>query len=320
MPRNARLDIPGCLYHVINRGNERREIFVDNTDREDFIKRLRTALELTGTKCLAWCLMPNHFHMMILRGARPLAELMGRLLTGYVGNFNRRHSRCGHLFQNRYTSILCEEDAYLRELTAYIHLNPLRAGLLRSYEDLKNYKWCGHGEVTGTRHAGLADRDYLLQYFGRTNGEAEANYDEFVEERKYKYKAGELSGGSLFHSFNGTSRVLAAGRRGERELSDSRVLGSSRFVEILLKHAQNTPCPRESAGAILERVCAKTGVTAAEIKSASRIRGIVAARARYCYLAKEAGIGGGILAKELNRNSGAISYLTGKGRVLEASN
>lgn len=113
MPRKARLDIPGCLYHVIARGNERRTIFADDADYHDFMRRLRLALDLCGAKCLSWCLMPNHFHLVILRGLRPLSELMSRLMTGYAGNFNRRHRRCGHLFQNRYAAILCEEDAYL---------------------------------------------------------------------------------------------------------------------------------------------------------------------------------------------------------------
>ena len=178
MPRNARLDIPGYPYHVISRGNEKRTIFTDDADYFDFMRRLRLVLDLLGSKCLAWCLMPNHFHLVILRGFRPLSELMSRLLTGYTGNFNRRYRRCGHLFQNRYKAILCEEDEYLLELVAYIHLNPLRAGLVRDYTELKGYKWCGHKELLGVVPATLADRNYVLGYFGHGDVDAVAKYEE----------------------------------------------------------------------------------------------------------------------------------------------
>lgn len=105
MPRSARLD----------------------ADREDFLDRLPTLLPATETACFAWALMPDHAHLLFRTGATPIATLMRRLLTGYAVSFNRRHSRRGQLFQNRYKSILCQEDACLTELVRYIHLNPLRA-------------------------------------------------------------------------------------------------------------------------------------------------------------------------------------------------
>ncbi|MDO8804237.1 MAG: transposase [Elusimicrobiota bacterium] len=320
MPRNARLDIPGCLYHVIARGNERRNIFTDDADRYNFMSRLAVALRQNGSKCLAWCLMPNHFHLVILRGLRPLSELMRRLLTGYVGNFNRRHLRCGHLFQNRYKSILCEQDEYLLELVAYVHLNPLRARLVGKYEDLRRYNWCGHGEALGTARTALIDRDYVLDYYGHGDGDAAAKYEEFLRARINKYKTGELSGGGLLRSIGGAASLLSMRQTGEKEMSDSRVLGSGGFVEALLAQIEKETEPGESAEAVLERVCAETGATAAEIKSRSRIRRIVEARARYCYMAEMAGVSGGLLAEELGRNSGSISYLVGKGRELEENN
>ena len=91
MPRHGRIDIAGQLYHVIARGNERKAIFIKKDDCEDFILRFKTNLERTGNKCLAWCLIPNHFHLLILRGKKPLAELMRRLMTGYAVSFNIRH-------------------------------------------------------------------------------------------------------------------------------------------------------------------------------------------------------------------------------------
>jgi REP element-mobilizing transposase RayT len=124
MPRRARIDAPGALHHVICRGIERRKIFREDSDRNDFLKRLSTILGETQTPCYARALMPNHFHLLLRTGNTPSARVMRRLLSGYVGRFNRLHRRAGHLFQNRYKSILCQEEPYLLELVCYIHLNP----------------------------------------------------------------------------------------------------------------------------------------------------------------------------------------------------
>jgi REP element-mobilizing transposase RayT len=128
MPRLARLDIAGLLQHVIVRGIERRDIFSDDIDRQNFVDRVITLLSETGVRCYAWAILSNHFHLLLKPTATPLASFMRRLLTGYAMSFNRRHTRSGHLFQNRYKSIVCEEEPYLLELVRYIHLNPLTAG------------------------------------------------------------------------------------------------------------------------------------------------------------------------------------------------
>jgi REP element-mobilizing transposase RayT len=130
MPRLARLDTPGILHHVMGRGIERKEIFFNDTDRTDFIDRLAALCEEGAMDVYAWVLMPNHFHLLCKTNNRPLSSSMRKILTGYVVNFNRRHRRYGHLFQNRYKSIVCQEDRYLKELVRYIHLISL--GELRS--------------------------------------------------------------------------------------------------------------------------------------------------------------------------------------------
>ena len=124
MPRTARLDIAGVLQHVIVRGFERREIFLDDTDRQLFLNRFSNLLIQTETKCLAWSFMTNHVHMLLRPTESKLGHFMRRLLTGHAVTFNLRHQRSGHLFQNRFKSIICEEDPYLLELVRYIHLNP----------------------------------------------------------------------------------------------------------------------------------------------------------------------------------------------------
>lgn len=138
MPRRARLVIPGGLFHVIARGNERRKIILDRSDYSEFLERLEIGLDKSKCRCLAWVLMPNHFHLLIQSGPQgTAAPLMRGLMTGYVGYFNRRYHRSGHLFQNRYKSILCDRDAYLTELVRYIHLNPVRAKIVKTLEELK---------------------------------------------------------------------------------------------------------------------------------------------------------------------------------------
>jgi len=151
MPRQPRLDAPGLLQHVMARGIERRKLFRDDKDRNSFLHRLADILEETQTQCYAWALIPNHFHILLRTGPTPLSKVMRRLMTGYAVTFNKRHKRSGHLFQNRYKSVICEEDPYLLELIRYIHLNPLRAKLVQDLKALDKYPWTGHSAILGHR-------------------------------------------------------------------------------------------------------------------------------------------------------------------------
>jgi len=149
MPRGPRLDAPGTMHHVIVRGIERGHIFRSDGDREDFLARLGRVVEEGQATCFAWVLIPNHVHILLRTGEAPLARMMRRLLTGYAVSFNLRHQRSGHLFQNRYKSIVCEEDAYLLELIRYIHLNCIRGGLVKDMHALDRYRWSGHAVLMG---------------------------------------------------------------------------------------------------------------------------------------------------------------------------
>jgi REP element-mobilizing transposase RayT len=133
------------------RGIERRKIFANDADRDQFLSRLGEVLEETKTICYAWALLPNHFHLLIRTGPVPISTTMRQLLTGYAVWYNRTHRRHGHLFRNRFKSILCQEDAYLVELVRYIHLNPIRAGIVGSVlagagEEMEKRYWLpAHG-------------------------------------------------------------------------------------------------------------------------------------------------------------------------------
>jgi putative transposase len=135
MPRQARFDAPGALHHVMGRGIDTVKIFKSKVDRSDFLARLGDLCAKGSIIVYAWAFMPNHFHLLIRTGSQPLSYSMRRLLTGYVVNFDRRHRRYGHLFQNRYKSNICEDDPYL-ELTRYIHLNTVRANIVKNLAEL----------------------------------------------------------------------------------------------------------------------------------------------------------------------------------------
>lgn len=175
MPRKARIDAPGALHHIIIRGIERKRIFQDSQDFRNFIERLGEILNDTATVCYAWAQMKNHAHLLLRTGYAPLATVMRRLLTGYAQQFNRRHRRHGHLFQNRYKSILCEEDPYLLELVRYIHLNPVRAGLVTDVKALHSYPRSGHSVLMGRRKYDWQDADYVLGLFGKHGSQPERN-------------------------------------------------------------------------------------------------------------------------------------------------
>src|SRR5581483_10224160 len=143
MPRLPRLDLPGHFYHVMVRGVARCPIFRSSLDREDFLTRFITGLTRTASLCYAWALMSNHLHLLLVAGPTGLADLMHPLLTGYVGAFNRRYKRVGHLVQNQFKAILCDKESYFLELVRYIHLNPVRAGIVQTIQDLGRCPWTG---------------------------------------------------------------------------------------------------------------------------------------------------------------------------------
>jgi REP element-mobilizing transposase RayT len=279
MPRGPRLDAPGTLHHVIIRGIEKRPIVRDDTDRSDFVSRLgRLAIE-TQTGVFAWALMENHAHLLLRSSAHGLPGLMRRLLTGYSIKYNLRHRRHGHLFQNRYKSIVCEEDVYFRELLRYIHLNPLRAGAAESLAELDHYPWSGHAVVVGILENDWQDRDYALKWFGRKEAEAKAAYQAYIREGVGQGRRPELVGGGLVRSAGGWSAVKALRTRGIREKGDERILGGSDFVLQIVKEAEKRQKYQfslaeriENAEKILSAECRKAGVKESAISAGGRRR------------------------------------------------
>lgn len=166
MVRKTRLDYDGALHHVIGRGVNGRPVFLCDEDRRNFLHRIADILEGSSSSILAWSLLPNHFHMLYRTGSIPLSKFMQRLLTGYSVSFNKKYDRKGHLFQNRHLARLVEESAYMYRLIAYIHLNPLRAGVVDRIEELEEYPWSGHCSVLRSTPHSWHDVDALLGWFG----------------------------------------------------------------------------------------------------------------------------------------------------------
>lgn len=178
--------------------------------------------------------MRNHFHLLLRTGLTPISTVMQRLLTGYALTFNRRHRRSGHLFQNRYKSVLCQEDAYLLELVRYIHLNPLRAKVVLDTGELERYRFCGHCVLLGQYENDWQDVDYVLKRFGRRRGAARKHYREFVRKGIERGRRPELVGGGLVRSLGGWEAVKAVRGSDERIKGDERILGDGDFVESVL--------------------------------------------------------------------------------------
>ncbi|MCG8429943.1 MAG: transposase, partial [Candidatus Omnitrophica bacterium] len=239
MPRGARLDAPDTLHHVIIRGIEKGDIVRDDEDRKEFLRRMGELAKDTGTSMYAFALMTNHAHILLKSGKQGLSTFMRRLLSGYAQYYNRRHQRVGHLFQNRYKSIICEEDAYFDKLVAYIHLNPLRAGLVNSFKELALYPWCGHAVMMQKVLYPWLDSDYVLSFFGDTEGKARKAYLEYLEDEKGINREKELSGGGLLRSHGGWSKVQSMRRQGVKSLSDDRILGGDSFVREVLQEAED---------------------------------------------------------------------------------
>ena len=160
------MDAPGVLTHVMARGIERRKLFVDNHDRDDFLRRVAALTDAGALAVYAWALMPNYFHLLVRTSSRPLPRSMRSLLTGYVGSFNRRHRRSGHLVHNRYKSIVCEQEPYFLELVRSIHLNPLRARIVKNLRELARYPYSGQTALVGKGEYRWQDTGAVLGHFG----------------------------------------------------------------------------------------------------------------------------------------------------------
>jgi len=314
MPRGPRLDAPGTMHHVIVRGIERGHIFRSDGDREDFLARLGHVVEEGQATCFAWVLIPNHVHILLRTGEAPLARLMRRLLTGYAVSFNLRHQRSGHLFQNRYKSIVCEEDAYLLELIRYIHLNCMRAGLVKDMQTLDRYRWSGHAVLMGYEDRPWQATDEVLSYFGRRLGVARKKYRQFVFDGIPLGRRQELVGRAKRQPWQEKERV-------SRRRYDTRILGSDAFVERLLTEEESInqervllKSKRIDVEELINVIGKQFGVAKEEILGGSQRRVVGRARSVFCYVgSRKLGLTGIELSQTLGLTPAAVHYAAVRG-------
>jgi putative transposase len=217
MARKARAEVAGGLYHVITRGNNRRQIFNSPADYQKFLYLLAVQKFRLPFFLYAYCLMTNHVHLLIERQADPLGHIMHRILTGYSQYYNRRYRRVGHLLQGRHKAVLCQSDRYLTELVRYIHLNPVRAGMV---EQPEQYEYSSHRAYLGLEPAGIVDVDPVLRHFAVKKQVARERYGQFVaagiklghQEEFYLADEGQILGSEEFvdatiHRLGQTRRI-----------------------------------------------------------------------------------------------------------------
>jgi putative transposase len=242
--------------------------------------------------------MRNHVHLLFFSGPIGISKFMRRLLTGYALRYNRRHRRDGHLFQNRYKSIVCEEGTYLLELVRYIYLNPLRAAMVKNLGELDYYPWSGHRVLMGKDNNDWQEREYVLHQFHEKEGRAIRAYRRFMEEGKDQGRRPELVGGGLIRSLGGWSQVLPLRGDRKRIKHDCRILGSQDFVTEMIREAEKkvrrylrVSEMETSIDDAIKEICRKEGVAEQELRMGMRTRKYSRVRAKISYyLSHELGV------------------------------
>ena len=322
MPRLARLDAAGVLHHVMVRGIEERRIFSDDRDRDNFVGRLAVLIPETSVVCYAWSLMTNHVHLLLRTGLTPLSVFMGRLLTGYAVSFNKRHQRHGQLFQNRYKSVICEEEPYCMELVRYIHLNPLRSHTIPDMKLLHGYPYTGHSAIMGKYVREWQDVDFVLAQFGDDVTRARRNYGNFLRHGLGQGSRTDLAGGDVVRGAGGWEETR--GRTNLRIKSDQRILGSSQFIGRILAEKEELLCRHRSSHGrryTLEEIEEKASTVfllkPSDLASKTKEKRYVGARSLFCYWAIwQLGYSATEIALRLNMTQPAVTYAVRRGKLI----
>lgn len=230
MARKPRIHYPGALYHVMLRGNGGMDIFGDDRDRYRFFLFLNEGIERFGYRVYAYCLMDNHIHLAVQVSEQPLSRAMQNLSFRYTRWVNWRNKRTGHLFQGRYKAILVEAEEYLLQLIAYLHLNPVRAGMV---EDPLAYRWSSHRAYMGQELLPCLSSDPILARFSKKPAPARKQFSEFVVGQ-----AG-LGHRKEFHGIGS---------------KDSRIIGEDNFLQEVLQQADQQPLPLPNLQACIRLV------------------------------------------------------------------
>lgn len=262
MVRPVRIEFPGALYHVICRGNNRQSVFRDDQDRTRYLEKLFRYCEEKEVDLLAYCLLTNHIHVLLETPKGNLSKMMQPFQTSYTVYFNKRHKRSGHVFEQRYKAFLVDKDNYLLEVSRYIHLNPVSAGIV---ERPKEYRWSSYREYLKGKKIGVLNSHRVLEYFPGSRKHRLAGYREFVEEK------------------------LAVGKIEELPVLKQAFIGDEDFAEEATKKATKLGDSARvfSLGRIVQAVCKVSGTPQGEIQRPGRSEAVKSAREIICYLARK---------------------------------
>jgi putative transposase len=290
MARKPRIQFEGAFYHIIVRGNQWQDIFLDEADHRQYLERLYRYRNKCGFILYGYVLMTNHVHLLIETPNDPISRIMQMVNFTYTQYFNKKYGKVGHLFQGRYKSYLCDKDSYLLSLVRYIHNNPVRAGLV---EDAGAYAWSSNADyLNGTK--GLVDTDKVLRLFSERPGIAQRKYMEFMN-------AGE------------PDKSLSPYAAYEQQ-----IVGDERFIEEIEKRVERMEkraikkIPIKDLLLAIER---ETGIGLVEMISRKRDERLRTARGILVSLAKEIGYNMVDLQGILKRDSSVLSRLASIGET-----
>lgn len=264
MARKPRLHVNAGIYHVMLRGNGGQDIYIDDGDRRHFYRLLQEGVERYGHRIHGFCLMNNHVHLVVEVGDQPLAKIMQNLSFRYTRWVNKTHQRVGHLFQGRYKAILIDRNNYLLELVRYVHLNPVRAKLVRQAH---LFRWSGHGAYLGRENLSWLTTEWVLGQFGTRLSTCQKRYEAFVREGHGGGRRDE------FHSGGD---------------DDGRVLGDDRFTRRVLNIPVIAP-KRVALGTLIKAVCREYQLSEKALASVGRGRVASEARSVIGWLARQRG-------------------------------
>jgi len=289
MARKARIHYPGAFYHVMCRGNQGQRIFKDDRDRIYYTSLLKESPKRFGYKLYAYVLMNNHVHLLVEIGRTPLSKVMQNILFRYTRYWNKRYRKVGHLFQGRYKAFLCDKDAYLLELVRYVHLNPVRARLVKYPE---GYPWSSHRAYLSGEGQGWINVEGLLPHWGRNKKVAIQRYGRFVKEG-----------------------IKQGHREDFYQVVDQRYLGDEGFVEkVEEKVTEDEPHQKVEIrwDEIKKEVLKEFGVAEAAIMHGGRGRKAVRIKRIIAWLGREVG---GFTIKHMAQQLGQDATVLGRGLV-----
>jgi len=292
MPRKPRLHYEGALYHVLTRGNNKQRIFTTEQEYSTFLAYLKALKKKKPFYLLAYCLMPNHVHLLIKVEDEPLSAIMQRLLVRYTKYFNVRNRKEGHLFQGRYKATICRKENYLLQLVRYMHLNPIRAKIV---EDASGWRWSSHLQyMCGSKNM-MVDEDEVLKCFSDDKSEARAMYKRFMGDFE-KNEPGKEQYPDSFVPYPDK----------EEYVEKQKDMNGSGIKQQKLR----TQLPEGELNQIFINICISSAIEPEIIKGDSKKKEVAGKRKEFIIKAYNAGYKAADIARFISRTPSFISKIT----------